>query len=118
MQSINVDAIQEKIECLPENLNALKDLHTQLSSVENIIQKISIPEKEVKELSLDLNRLTSILKQPVKNEVINHHHVPKLVWITASLFVIVCIVCSGWYATHDNLQNYIAGDTKYRYLKL
>ncbi len=118
MQSMDIDAIRGKIENLPENLNVLKDLHTQLSSVENTIQKISFPEKEVKQLSFDLNRATSILQQPLKSEVAHYHHVPKLSWITAGLFLILCIVCSGWYTTQSELENYIAGDTKYRYLKL
>ena len=118
MQSMDIDAIKEKIETLPGNLDVLKDLRTQLSSVENTIQKISFPEKEIRQLSIDLNRATSILHQPLKNEVVNHHHVPKLVWITAGLFLILCLVCSGWYLTNSKLENYIASDTKYRYLKL
>ncbi len=118
MQSMDVDAIRDKTESLQENLNVLKDLQSQLKSVEKTIQKISFPEKEVKQLSFDLNRTTLILQQPLKNEVIHHHHVPKLVGITATMFLLLCIVCSGWYAAHDKLQNYIANDTKFRYLKL
>ena len=118
MQSMDIDAIKEKIETLPGNLDALKDLQAQLSSVEKNIQKISFPEKEVRQLSFDLDRATSILQQPLKNEVVNHHHVPRLIWLTAGLLVILCIVCSGWYMTYNKLENYIASDTKYRYLKL
>ena len=118
MQSMDVDAIRERIENLPANLDVIKDLQAQLTSVEKTIQKISFPEKELKQLAFDLNRAILILQQPVKKEVVHHHHVPNLVWVTAGLFLILCIVCSGWYTTHDKLENYIAGDTKYRYLKL
>lgn len=118
IESQVVETIRERLETLPDNNESLNGLSTQLNSIEKTIQKISFPEKEVHQLSFDLNRATSILQQTVKNEVVHHHDVPKLLWITASLFLMLCLVCSGWYATHDKLENYIAGDTKYRYLKL
>jgi hypothetical protein len=118
MESQVVETIRERLETLPDNTESLNELNTQLNSIEKTIQKISFPEKEVNQLSFDLNRATSIFQQPLKNEVLHHHHVPKLLWITAGLFLIICLVCSGWYTTHNKLENYIAGDTKYRYLKL
>ena len=118
MESQVMGIIRERVEALPDNGEALKGLQTQLTSIDNNIKKIAFPEKEVRQLSFDLNRATSILQQPVKNEVVHQHHIPKLLWITAGLFLMLCLVCSGWYSTHDQLQNYIASDTKYRYLKL
>ncbi len=118
MESQVMGTIRERVETLQDNTESLNGLQTQLTSIDNNIKKIVFPEKEVRQLSFDLNRATSILQQPVKNEVVHQHHIPKLLWITAGLFLILCLVCSGWYTTHDKLQNYIANDTKYRYLKL
>ena len=108
MESQVMGTIRERVEALQDNTESLNGLQTQLTSIDNNIKKIALPEKEVKQLSFDLNRATSILQQPVKNEVVHQHHIPKLLWITASLFLILCLVCSGWYTTHDKLQNYIA----------
>lgn len=118
MESQVVNAIREKVETLPDNTEALKDLNTQLASIQKNIGQMSFPETDFRQLSLDLNRSISILQQPVKNEVIHHHHISKLIWITTGLFLMLCLICSSWYITHDKLKNYIAADTKYRYLNL
>ncbi|OQP58844.1 hypothetical protein A3860_39230 [Niastella vici] len=54
----------------------------------------------------------------MENKVIHHHHVPKIVWVSAILFVVLCLVCSGWYSTVQKLDQYQTNDLKYRYLKL
>ncbi|MEJ7677944.1 MAG: hypothetical protein WKG06_08790 [Segetibacter sp.] len=42
----------------------------------------------------------------------------KTIWIAAALFLLVCLVSTGWYNTYNNLEMYKASDTKYRYVKL
>ncbi len=59
-----------------------------------------------------------IFRQPVKQEITHHHHAPKVLWATGILFLIVCLVSTGWYQTINKLDLYKASDTKYRYLKL
>ncbi|MEO5683201.1 MAG: hypothetical protein ABIQ88_11210 [Chitinophagaceae bacterium] len=39
-------------------------------------------------------------------------------WKLGGFFLILCLICTGWYNTADKLDNYIANDTKWRYLKL
>jgi hypothetical protein len=41
----------------------------------------------------------------------HHHHIPKLIWISAGLFIALCLVCT-------KLDGFIANDTKYRHLRL
>ncbi len=60
----------------------------------------------------------SVYKELVKNKIVHHHHVPKVIWITAGLFVAFALVCAGWYSTSNKLDGYIANDTKYRQLRL
>jgi hypothetical protein len=89
--------------------------------VERIIDAvngISIPEKKLRELAVMLDTTILFLKSPIPQKVIHQHHVPKLVWITAGLFIILALVCSGWYVTGSKLNSYIANDIKYRLLKL
>ena len=54
----------------------------------------------------------------MKQKVVHHHHIPKLIWIAASLFLLLFFACSGWYNVTSRLNAYVANDTKYRYLKL
>ncbi len=73
---------------------------------------------KVQELSARLTLAIGLLQRPVENKVTHHHHVPKLIWITAGLFILLSLVCSGWYMTAEKLDGFIANDTKYRKLKL
>jgi hypothetical protein len=117
-QAQTIDRLKENVENLPDKFEKLNDIARQTNSIQDNIQKISFPEKELRQLSLSLNQAITIFQRPQKNEVVNHHHVPKLIWITAGLFIVLCLVCSGWYMTSDKLENFVANDTKYRYLKL
>jgi hypothetical protein len=59
-----------------------------------------------------------ILKYPVETKTLHHHHIPKLAWIVASLFIVLAVVCAGWYMTDNKLESFITNDTKYRYLRI
>ncbi len=82
------------------------------------IKTIQFPTKEMLELSVRLKVAISLLAQPAERKVLHHHHIPKIIWIAAGLFLILCLTSSGWYMTTDKLNMYTASDTKYRYLKL
>jgi hypothetical protein len=49
---------------------------------------------------------------------IHEHRLSTKIWLTAGFFLVLCLACSGWYNTANKLDNYIANDTKWRYLKL
>lgn len=70
----------------------------------------------MKVLSANLKADIEARKQPV--EVKHHHYVPWAICIAAGLFLLLALVCTRWYMTAENLQQYKAADTKYRYLKL
>ncbi len=72
----------------------------------------------MRQLYASLETVMMLLKQPVKKEMMHHHHATKTIWIAAALFLIVCLVLTGWYNTYNNLEMYKASDTKYRYVKL
>ena len=78
------------------------------------------PEKfwEVEELTACLHTSILVYNELVKNKILHHHHVPKLICITAGLSIVVTLVCAGWYSTSNKLDEYIANDTKYRQLRL
>ncbi len=108
-----IEEIQEKVEQLPNYIEVLNLIKSRADETLSHVQKIFFPEKEMCELSANLVTGVALLKQPVKQEIII-----KTIWITAGLFLIVCLIASALYLTADKLNMYKANDTKYRYLKL
>jgi hypothetical protein len=72
----------------------------------------------MEELSGNLVTSVTLLKQPVEAKVLHHHHMPKLIWVSAALFIVLCLTFCGWYNTSQKLDWHTANDFKYRYLKL
>ena len=102
-----------------ETLSRLEDLITNgMQTINNNVRQISLPEKELRQLSGQLETNMRLLQNPVSPKVIHHHYIPKITWIAAALFILLALVSSGWYMTGGKLDGYIANDTKYRYLKL
>lgn len=113
-----IEQLQEKIEQLPDYTETLRSIKSREDEILVGIQKIFFPEKEMRELSATMVTGVALMRQPVKQEIIHHHHVTKAIWIAAALFLIVCLLSTALYVTADKLKLYKANDTKYRYLKL
>ena len=119
-------AMQEKkFADLEEQLKKFADSKAMLTEAINSIElwkeeliKSKIPVEIFTVFSSRLNKNSQLLEQAAKNKVQHHHHIPKLIWITAGLFITVALVLSGWYATIQKANEYITNDTRYRYLKL
>jgi hypothetical protein len=119
-----------------------QDHHKRIGIVEHEIQKLSGLPKDIGEIkdSLNLVRRNSItallanektekldenlsvaiplIRQLMENKIQHHHHVSKLSWIAAALFLLLSFVCAGWYVTASREDQHLAGDIKYRALKL
>jgi len=113
-----ITELKEKTEHLPDYTELLNQAKTVVEEIKKDVKKIDFPQKEIQQLSASLGTTNSLLKQSLKQEVIHHHHVPKVTWIAVGLFLALCFVLTGWYKTAGKLEMYKANDTKYRYLKL
>ncbi|MEP6728126.1 MAG: hypothetical protein ABJC98_20040, partial [Bacteroidota bacterium] len=82
------------------------------------VQNTSLPNSELREVLEQMEKNILLFQNPIPQKMIHHHHVPKIIWIAAGLFLVVALVAAGWYMTAGKLDGYIASDTKYRYLKL
>jgi len=78
----------------------------------------SLQQETTQKLSDQLELVTTLLKHPVSNKVMHHHHIPKLIWISVGLFLSFSLVCSGWYVTSSKMNSFINNDTKYRWIRL
>ncbi len=89
-----------------------------LEKLESIAHRVSFPGKAIQELYRKLSAVSSQLSQPLQQKVEHHHHVHKIIGITAGLFIIVCFLCLSWYNTGQKLAGFRENDTKYRLLRL
>jgi len=117
-QERKIGELKEKAEQIPSYTDVLSQVKTGIEGLRKDVQKISFPEREMEELSERLAKSVAILKQPVEQKIIQQHHVSKGIWVAIAIFLLLCLVATGWYSTYNKLDFYIANDTKYRYLKL
>lgn len=117
-QDRKIEDLDKKTDQIPSYNQVLNQVKTGFEGVRSDVKKISFPEKQMLELSGRLETCIELLRRPGEQKIIHHHHVPKTIWITAALFLVLCLISTGWYTTYSHLELYKANDTKYRYLKL
>ena len=118
LQDKKIASLEEKIKNIPDNTELIQKLISTVEGLRDGITKSSFSLEKIQHLSATLNGWIFLLKQPVKKEILHHHHVPKIILISAGLFIALALVCSGWYLTAGKLDGYKANDTKYRQLRL
>lgn len=117
-QDEQIAGIEEKLKTIPDTTPELIDIKKQLTEIKVAITAIKFPTKQMDDLSGNLATSVAILKQPVENKIIHLHHIPKIIIVTAVLFLALCLAFCGWYNTNQKLDQYQANDYKYRFLKL
>ncbi len=95
-----------------------KDLGNLKTGQEAIFKRITVPLKQVEELSIKIDIHGELLKKPLTQKVIHEHHVPKLLYATVALFCICICLVMGWFQTEQRLDQYQTNDTKWRKLLL
>ncbi len=99
-------------------IESVKRLESSINDLNDTLKKIESLKSEMKQFSDSLRGAIALLKTPVTDKVVHHHHFPKIAFITAGLFLVVCLLSIGWYNTGSELDNYKANDTKWRFLRL
>ena len=136
---IMLDAVVEKVE---NQQQKIRDQEEKLALVEKKVNAIPDHSQEIGEMKASFRDLlavrkgqnalmvklevffftlkiaTDLLRHPVERKVQHHHHIPKIIWIAAGLFLALCLVCTAWYMTARDSGQYQANDIKYRKLKL
>ncbi|HEY4197944.1 MAG TPA: hypothetical protein VGM63_20525 [Mucilaginibacter sp.] len=121
----HIPALEKRLADIGETTKSIVDYTKEIEPVKNsvselraMVKNIRFPELEMEILSKALVQNVQQLKQPVKTSVIHQHHVHKIIWAAVGLFLVLCLVCSGWYMTASEANQYKASDTKFRRLKL
>lgn len=118
IQDSKITDIEEKYKALPnysEDLRLIKKGHQELKSV---LTNLHFPMEQLQDFSNKLSVGIDLLRRPIENKMSHHHHIPKIIWIAACLFLCLSLVCTGWYMTSSTLDQFRANDVKFRYLKL
>lgn len=110
--------LHQMLEQTEQYANTLHHIHSTVDEIKDKMQQASYPIQEMQQISMSLETNLQQLKQPLQQQVVHHHHATKVIWATAALFLVVCLLLTGWYHTANKLDLYEANDTKYRYLKL
>jgi hypothetical protein len=109
--------LEERLSNGPDHTKHIQQLIVSVEGLKTTFNSGQLSNK-VQELSARITIAISLLQKPVEKKVNHHHHVPKLIWVTAGLFIVLALVCSGWYTTSEKLNGFVANDTKFRKLKL
>ncbi|MHA4811004.1 hypothetical protein ACX0G9_23045 [Flavitalea flava] len=117
-QGQKITGIRELINDIPNYSEDIRRISTGQKDIKTALDKLQFPTGNLQEFSNKLTVGINLLRQPVAATTIHQHHVPKIMWISAGLFLALCLACSGWLMTASKLDQYKANDTKYRYLKL
>ena len=95
-----------------------KEMGTLKTGQEAILKRITVPLKQVEELSLKIDAHAELLKTPLTQKVVHEHHFPNLLYATVALFCICICLGIGWFQTGQRLDQYRNNDTRWRKLLL
>lgn len=118
-----MEAVQQQdteVKELKTLLGQLGTLNENAESLTNRLKEISPlltkTQADKQALSQQMSRLNQQLSQPMEHT--HHHHVHKLVVISAGLFLALAVTLAGWYSTGQRLTAFRDSDIKLRYLRL
>jgi hypothetical protein len=117
-QDKKIADMAQQIGSIPDNNQDIQQLKTGINELKAEIKNARFPVREMQEFSKQLTISAKLLREPVTIKTQHHHDIPKLIWITAGLFLALCLTSAGWYMTGQKMEGYKANDIKYRYLKL
>lgn len=117
-QSKEIAGLQQSLQAVPDYSKDIQQIRTGQEEIKATLTNLQFPTDKMLAFSQKLDLGINLLRNPVENKITHQHHVSKIIWITAGLFLVLCLVCSAWLKTASTLDQYKAGDTKYRYLKL
>jgi hypothetical protein len=115
-QDKKISELQEVVTKMTDGSDQIQRLISTVETLKSEIRTSAFPAEKMQAVARQLDSVIYLSKQ--QNKVIHHHHVPKMIWIAAGLFISLTLVSSGWYMTADKLTNFVTNDTKYRHIRL
>jgi len=110
--------LENGMKIIPQHSKDIAEIKKDTEDIKSIGKEQNTIMERLQTFFTALEITTHLLHHPVPSKVEHHHHLPKLTWIAAGMFLALCLVCSGWYITARTSEQYQANDIKYRRLKL
>lgn len=117
-QGKRIAEVENRLGEATELASDLKELKVEVRSISESGKQAQLAGGKLLELNKRLDRVLDILSKPSQSEVRHHHHFHAIVWAAAGLFIVLCLVSTGWYSGMKKAEESRAGDFKYRYLKV
>jgi hypothetical protein len=118
LQDKRLTAVENRLDETSQLASDIPEMKVEIRAISKNAERSKFPEGKAKELNKRIDTLLSLLNRPPQSKVHHHHHFPAILWATAGLFLVLCLVSSGWLMTSEKIEQYRAGDFKYRHLKL
>ena len=113
-----IESLDNKIEAIEGEMASIPACTAAVNKLIAVVESREPNKAALETLSTNLANCTQLLKQPQQLVTRHEHRLSTKIWLMAGFFLILCLACAGWYNTANKLDNYIANDTKWRYLKL
>lgn len=113
-----IESLDNKIEAIEAEMASIPACTAAVNKLIAVVETREPNNEALETLSNNLANCMQLLKQPQLLVTRHEHKLSTKIWITAAVFLILCLAFTGWYNTANKLDNYIANDTKWRYLKL
>ncbi len=91
-QEKRIAAVEEKINNIPDNTQLFQKVISTIEGLKNEVKTNRFPVKTFEDFTETINESIGIHKELVKSKIVHHHHVPKVIWIAAGLFVAFALV--------------------------
>ncbi|WP_431216287.1 hypothetical protein ACQ86N_17635 [Puia sp. P3] len=98
---------------LENNFIGSSNLKTDIITIKADLRSILENERQLKwadgkmqELNKRLDNVLTVLSKPPQSEAHHHHHFPAILWATAGLFLVLCLVSSGWLMTSQRMEQF------------
>lgn len=114
----NIDAAADPQLLVSVSSVITDEMATATQKMEKVLRDGNIPVGEWKRFTSKLTDTYNLLETPAPVKILHQHHVPKLLWVTAGLFLLLSLGLAGWYIQYKKLDGFITNDTQYRSMRL
>ncbi len=110
--------ISQKVAVITDQSNSIKNVAEVVKKLQENMNAVRWPVKEMTEMSGRLARNNELLSNPRKTKQVIFHTAGKLLWVVIGFFIGLVFLIMGWINTSNKLDLYRMHDIMWRYINL